>query len=119
MPYVQRNDAGEITGKFANSQYGYAEEWVEEESPELTLVSPAQSAAFERFLRDQQLKVLVWLRDRHRDQLEIGVDPTLSHDQFKALLVYMQVLRDWPQSPEFPNSEHRPVAPAWVADQID
>ncbi|MDU9022274.1 DUF4376 domain-containing protein [Pseudomonas corrugata] len=30
MPYVQRNEGGEITCRFANAQPGYAEEWVGE-----------------------------------------------------------------------------------------
>ncbi|PLR61499.1 hypothetical protein QCBJ_23350 [Pseudomonas sp. QC2] len=59
----------------------------------------------------------MWLRERHRDQQEIGGSTTLSDDQFAELLVHMQALRDWPQSPAFPASEYRPVAPAWIAEQ--
>jgi len=73
----------------------------------------------ERSWRDGELAGLMWLRERHRDQLEISVDTTLTGEQFTELLHYMQDLRDWPQSPDFPDSEHRPVAPAWIADQTE
>ncbi|OOV98572.1 phage tail assembly chaperone [Pseudomonas sp. MF4836] len=70
----------------------------------------------ERVWRDQVLSTLVWLRDRHRDQLEIEVATTLSAEQFKQLLLYMQALRDWPQSLNFPDCSHRPIAPLWLSD---
>ncbi|MCR4538340.1 phage tail assembly chaperone [Pseudomonas sp. 18.1.10] len=75
--------------------------------------------ARERAWRGYELSSVKWLRERHRDQLEIEVAPTLSEAQFKELLMYMQALRDWPQSPDFPNSEHRPVAPSWIANQTE
>lgn len=78
--------------------------------------APVDMSANEREWRDAQLQSVMWLRERHRDQQEIGGDTTLSADQFAELLVYMQALRDWPQTPDFPASDHRPVPPAWVAD---
>ncbi|MCY7258964.1 phage tail assembly chaperone [Pseudomonas protegens] len=74
-------------------------------------------AAQERHWRDAELVSVMWLRERHRDQAEIGTPTTLKGDQFSELLVYMQSLRDWPQSPDFPQIEHRPVAPPWIAEQ--
>ncbi|PYY83639.1 phage tail protein [Pseudomonas sp. TKO26] len=74
-------------------------------------------AAQEREWRDSELVSVMWLRERHRDQLEIESPTTLTGEQFKELLVYMQSLRDWPQSPDFPQAEHRPVAPSWIAEQ--
>ena len=82
--------------------------------------APAQvpdAVAHEREWRDAELASVMWLRERHRDQQEIGGSNTLSDDQFAELLVYMQALRDWPQSPEFPAIEQRPAAPAWIAEQ--
>lgn len=76
-------------------------------------------AKLERKWRDGALSSVMWLRERHRDQQEIGGDATLSADQFAELLVYMQELRDWPQSPDFPDIEQRPVPPAWIADQTE
>ena len=74
-------------------------------------------ASAERAVRDGELLSVEWLRNRHRDQLDIGVDTTLTPAQFKELLVYLQALRDWPQSEHFPKIEHRPVAPPWIAEQ--
>lgn len=73
--------------------------------------------ALERTWRDGTLSAVMWLRSRHRDQLEIEVETTLTAEQFKELLVYMQALRDWPQSPDFPVIEQRPAAPPWIAGQ--
>ena len=72
---------------------------------------PADS---ERQWRDSELAALVWLRDRHRDQLEIGAGSTLTPEQFSGLLVYMQQLRDWPQSEAFPDSSDRPGPPGFL-----
>jgi len=71
----------------------------------------------ERAWRDAEIERVKWLRERHRDQLEIDEQTTLTADQFTELLVYVQRLRDWPQSPEFPTQEFRPVVPDWVATQ--
>jgi hypothetical protein len=71
----------------------------------------------ERLWRDAEIERVKWLRERHRDQLDIGEQTTLMPEQFNELLVYMQALRNWPQSPDFPDSQHRPTAPDWIADQ--
>ena len=79
--------------------------------------SADQLAELERHWRDGELAAVTWLRDRHRDQLEVGAETTLSPEQFNELLQYLQALRDWPQSQAFPDIEHRPVAPPWIAEQ--
>ncbi|ATR83073.1 phage tail protein [Pseudomonas sp. HLS-6] len=76
-----------------------------------------QLADDERAWRNAEINATQWLSARHRDQQEIGADTTLTSDQFQELLVYMQALRDWPQSEQFPVIEHRPVAPPWIAEQ--
>lgn len=72
----------------------------------------------ERAWRDAELVALMWLRERHRDQLEIDAPTSLDKEQFKALLMYIQALRDWPQSESFPDANFRPIAPSWVAQQL-
>lgn len=76
-------------------------------------------AAQERGWRDDELSSVMWLRERHRDQLEVEAPTTLTVEQFKELLLYIQTLRDWPQSPDFPNLQHRPTTPEWIAEQIE
>lgn len=73
--------------------------------------------ADERAWRDGELASVMWLRERHRDQVEISQPTTLNAEQFAELLGFLQTLRDWPQSPNFPDNEHRPIAPAWIANQ--
>lgn len=73
-------------------------------------------AGDERHWRDGELSSLIWIRDRHRDQLEIGAQATISAEYFTELLLYIQALRDWPQSSEFPDRNFRPVAPEWIAE---
>ncbi len=73
----------------------------------------------ERGWRDDVLSSVMWLRERHRDQAEIGTATTLTEDQFNQLLVYMQALRDWPQSTDFPDVQRRPAAPPWIAEQVE
>ncbi|NWB72611.1 hypothetical protein HX805_09045 [Pseudomonas sp. G5001] len=80
-------------------------------------IDPAAVALAERAWRDAVLTSAAWLRERHRDQLEIGAPTTLTAEQFEGLLTFMQALRDWPQSPEFPDSTHRPIAPTWLDEQ--
>ncbi|NWA64715.1 phage tail protein [Pseudomonas reactans] len=73
----------------------------------------------EREWRDAELSSVMWLRERHRDQKESGVNTTLSDEQFSELLVFLQALRDWPQKSEFPDSIYRPVPPSWIAQRVD
>ena len=74
-------------------------------------------AAVERRWRDTEMASRQWLRDRHRDEQDLGRSLTLTAEQFTELLDYLQALRDWPQSEAFPTIEHRPVAPPWIAEQ--
>lgn len=119
MPFVQRNESGFVVGRFANPQPGLAEEWLADDAPELSTVSQAQKAEAERVWRDAELSSVKWLRERHRDQLDIDIPTSLSDELFKDLLRYVQSLRDWPQAPEFPDSQYRPVAPSWIAEHIE
>ncbi|MFT0869658.1 phage tail protein [Pseudomonas sp. CAM1A] len=73
--------------------------------------------ARERGWRVNTLLGIQWIRDRHRDQVDLGVTPTLTSEQFNELLAYLQALRDWPQSEHFPEVERRPAAPPWIAEQ--
>jgi hypothetical protein len=82
-------------------------------------LSPEESAVVERAWRDGELKGSDGVVARHRDQVEAGGTTTLTADQYKALQSYRQALRDWPENKEFPDSAKRPVAPEWLAEQVD
>lgn len=68
----------------------------------------------ERAWRDAQLAENQWLTARHRDELDLGEDSTLSAVEFDDLLRYRKALRDWPAAQAFPDSAGRPVSPAWL-----
>lgn len=78
----------------------------------------ADAAAIERQWRDSELSGVMWLRERHRDQLEISAPTSVTNEQFEQLLIFMQELRDWPQSASFPDRKHRPESPDWIAGQV-
>ena len=71
----------------------------------------------ERAWRDEVLLIACALRDRHRDEQELFIQTTLTPVRFVELLGYIQKLRDWPQSPAFPDQTQRPVAPTWLAEK--
>ena len=81
------------------------------------LVTDNELAATERLWRDGELEAVKWLRERHRDEQEINASTTLNSEQFRKLLEYIQMLRDWPQSTDFPSIYHRPLPPAWILSQ--
>lgn len=84
----------------------------------IDLLSPEDRAASdERAWRDAEVESVKWLRERHRDEVDLGLDTTLTLDHFKELLSYLQALRDWPQSSDFPTLKYRPVRPDWLAEQ--
>lgn len=72
----------------------------------------------ERAWRDGEIERAKWLRERHRDEQDLGVSTTLNAEQFSELLVYLQALRDWPQAKLFPDAAERPLPPTWFADLL-
>lgn len=76
----------------------------------------AAEQAAERAWRNMQIASVEWLRNRHRDQLEIGAPTTLTSGQYQELLTYIQALRDWPQSEIFPSQTGRPQPPEWLVN---
>ena len=80
-------------------------------------LTPEETAAIERIWRDALLLATDGIVTRHRDEVEEGRATTLTVEQYSALLTYRRQLRDWPQGAEFPLVDHRPIAPAWLAEQ--
>ncbi|QQZ36051.1 phage tail assembly chaperone [Pseudomonas sp. SK2] len=81
-------------------------------------LSEIQLVAKERAWRDAELASVQWIRDRHRDEQDLGGPTTLSDERFIEFLTYLQALRDWPAAASFPDSAARPTAPIWVAEEI-
>ncbi|MDR9861630.1 MULTISPECIES: phage tail assembly chaperone [Pseudomonas] len=80
--------------------------------------SAEEAADAERHWRTAQLAATDGLVARDRDELEDGGGTTLTTEQYAQLQTYRRELRDWPQGSFFPFSEHRPVAPRWLAGAL-
>ncbi|OPB02577.1 hypothetical protein BFW89_15255 [Pseudomonas synxantha] len=83
----------------------------------LPLSTADDDANAERRWRDGELESVKWMRERHRDELELASATSLTTDQYGELLAYMQSLRDWPQSTKFPTQKYRPKKPGWIDQQ--
>ncbi|MFJ4154184.1 hypothetical protein ACIPZF_05175 [Pseudomonas sp. NPDC089752] len=76
--------------------------------------STEDQSAVQRTWRDAEITLRQWLRDRHRDEQDLGRPTTLSEVQYLELLGYLQQLRDWPSHELFPDPGSRPEPPAWI-----
>ncbi|MBI6895462.1 hypothetical protein JET64_01430 [Pseudomonas putida] len=119
--------------KGTNQVYAYAADGSEDafKVKDLVLMTDAELQAYlnpqrtqeqiesaERVWRDAAVNDVLWLRERHRDEQDLGRTPSLTVERFSELLTYLQSLRDWPQSEMFPDAESRPRQPAWVQEVV-
>ena len=81
---------------------------------ELPPPSSQYEAEKEKAWRDSEIVRVKWVRERHRDESDLGAVTTLTTTQFTELLAYIQELRDWPESSDFPKTEKRPKPAAWI-----
>ncbi len=52
--------------------------------------------------RDAHINSVLWMRERHADELELGKETSLIPEQYTALLTYIQAMRDLPAQPGAP-----------------
>lgn len=59
---------------------------------------PSEGELFSRLRseRDTRITDILWMRERHADELELGKETTLTPERYTALLTYIQALRDIP-----------------------
>lgn len=88
-------------------------------APIAPIEGPIELAAAGRAWRDEAIESVKWLRERHRDEVDLGLGTRLSAVQFRELLEYLQSLRDWPQDKGFPAPESRPAPPLWMTEQVE
>lgn len=55
-----------------------------------------------RRFRDVRISAVLWMRERHSDELKLGKETSLTPEQYTALLTYIQALRDLPAQPGAP-----------------
>ena len=73
----------------------------------ISFIPPAPPSAPELFSRlrsgrDIRLSAVLWMRERHADELALSKETSLTPEQFSALLTYIQALRDLPAQPGAP-----------------
>ena len=72
------------------------------EKPEPTIEEKSNQV---RSIRSQYMSDTLARCDRYEKQKAIGLDTTESEDTYRNYLLYLQYLRDVPQSADFPNIE--------------
>lgn len=65
--------------------------------------------------RDEKLAKCTWMRDRHRDEVELEATLSLTEAQYTDLMAYIQDLRDVPQQANFPEVTW-PEKPSFLGD---
>ena len=73
----------------------------------ITFTPPEPPSADELFSRlrierDTRINSVLWMRERHNDELALGKETSLTPEQYTALLTYIQALRDLPTQPGAP-----------------
>ena len=65
---------------------------------------PSNDELFSRLRseRDSRITDLLWMRERHTDEIAMGKETSLTPEQYTALLTYIQALRDIPAQPGAP-----------------
>ncbi|MCA8198882.1 phage tail assembly chaperone [Burkholderia vietnamiensis] len=90
-----------------------------DEGMRVVLVDPpaptrVEIAAAKRAARDAALHATDWLVSRHQEEKLLGKGTTLAADQFAALIIYRQALRDIADAGRWPDVE-LPTAPDFAA----
>ena len=134
MRYLHYNAAGEIIGSgfsgdgtlpescvFAtDEQVQNAENYrvnvssgeiLELPADQIAAKATANLSAAARIDRDSRISSIQWRVQRYEQQLAAGIATTETADKYKALLTYVQALRDVPEQPGFPQSIDWPVEP--------
>lgn len=88
-----------VDGKLVNKT---EEELWEEKTPE-------EKAKYHRQKRDHLINSEIWKIQRHEQEKFLGVETTLTEDEYQDLLKYIQALRDLTKQKGFPDDVKYPV----------
>lgn len=79
------------------------------EDEKLADMTEDEKASYHRQKRDSLLNAELWKIQRHEQEKMLGIETTLSDEQYITLLQYIQALRNIPQQTYFPNTVIYPV----------
>ena len=105
---------GEYCALVSNAPKGTVLSLDKDGRPERVLLAIESDDDLERAWRNKVLESTQWLVLRDVEEMESGGGTTLRAEEFKQLLAYRQALRDWPNAPDFPDAQSRPVEPDWL-----
>ena len=89
------------------SEYIEYKEPTEEEM--LLSMTEKEKANYHREKRDSLINKEVWKLQRHEQEKILGINTTLSEQEYVLLLQYIQALRELPQQEDIPNTVTYPV----------
>lgn len=61
--------------------------------------------------RDRRIDAILWRIERYQTQAAAGLETTDTAEQYKAILLYVQALRDIPEQAGFPDAIEWPEEP--------
>lgn len=113
MNYFKDKNTGEV---YAYDQEQIDGGWVKEGLVPMTdeevsahLAPKPPTAEQVRVKRDAKIEAVRWRIERHRDELDLGLEPT---EPLEPLLQHVQALRDAPQQEGFPENVNWPTEPS-------
>ena len=89
---------------------------IEDKGDYLEAVNPPekpveQKAAEARAERDRRIDAIRWRIERYQTQDAAGLETTETEEQYRAILIYIQALRDVPEQAGFPEDIEWPEEP--------
>ena len=95
--------------KWNGSEWIY--EGIQTEKEEQREKTQEEKAADVRAERDRRIEAIRWRIERYQTQTAAGLETTDTAEQYKAILLYVQALRDIPEQAGFPDAIEWPEEP--------
>lgn len=95
--------------KWNGSEWIYEE--IQTEKEEQREKTQEEKAADVRAERDRRIKAIRWRIERYQTQAAAGLETTDTAEHYKAILLYVQALRDIPAQAGFPDAIEWPEEP--------
>ena len=86
-------------------------------APEMPEPTVDEKKASVRSVRDSYIDGIEWRVSRYRDQVEMGITPNDTEEEYRLILQYIQYLRDYPESAEDWYEQDPKIYDDWKAQQ--
>ena len=105
FPCLEFDEVIEDTEHTVNDYILYNDEYLLNTDEKVIELQNTEKSNQVRSIRSQYMSDTLARCDRYEKQKAIGLDTTESEDTYRNYLLYLQYLRDIPQSENFPNIE--------------